>query len=80
MTITYKTEYWNERRNNMQTDVFTFKDEDVARVLNEIASDFNAPRKNGFIPDMIVGVDEDGNITITIRQELSDHMKKKLGL
>lgn len=58
------------------TDEYT----DIKEALDNIADEFNAPRRNGFIPEMTVTVDEDDNVVVTIEQKLSQHMAKKLGL
>jgi glutaredoxin-related protein len=52
----------------------------VTEALENIASEFNAPRKNGYIPIMTVSVDDDDNVIVNIDQKLSQHMAKKLGL
>ena len=74
----YEAEYWNERKNKMTKDNDTF--DNVFDLLDAIKDDFNAPRKNGYIPKMTVSEDDDGDITVVIVQELSQHMAKKLGL
>ena len=76
MAYTYRTQYWNDRRNSFQMD--TYKFDDVGQMLKEIANDFNAPRINGYIPEMTVAIDGD-DVTVEVHQNLSAHMKKKLG-
>ena len=69
---------YSERKNAWMR--YTENYTDISEALENIASEFNAPRKNGYIPIMTVSKNDDGQITVNIEQKLSQHMAKKLGL
>lgn len=74
--IVHGMEY-SERKNAWMN--YTESYNTIEDMLENIASEFNAPRKNGYIPTMTVESDGE-RIAVTITQKLSQHMAKKLGI
>ena len=75
MAFIMKGMEFSERRNAWMNYTENYGN-DCKAMLDNIASEFNAPRKNGYIPVMSVATDN-GNVIVTIEQKLSNHMLKK---
>ena len=78
MNYVVKTMEYSEKRKGWMNleDTFT----DIMDVLDVVSNEFNAPRTNGYIPRMTVSMDANDNVIVDIRQEMSQHFKKKYGI